>query len=67
MISFVMLEEFEILDTSNKEFESHNFRKVSFSTINAMTTKEIHNTRGKTIRNLLWLGHLNTEEANEIM
>jgi len=50
MIPLVKLEEFEILDNSIVELESHNSKEKSFSKINAMTTKEIHNNRGKIIR-----------------
>jgi len=62
---FVKLEKFEILDASNQELESHISKTVSFSAINAMTTKEIHNSRKKIMHNLLLLDHLNTEETNK--
>jgi len=66
ILPFVKLEEFKILGISKKKLKSHNSKKVSFSTINAMITKEIHNNRGKIIRNLLRLDHLNTEETNHV-
>jgi len=66
MISSVKLEDYEILGNSIDELESHNSKKESFNKINTMTTKEIHNNRGKIIRDSLRLNHLNTEEANHI-
>jgi len=66
MIPSVKLEDYEILDNSIDELESHNSKKESFSKINAMTTKEIHNNRRNIIRDSLRLDHLNTEEANYV-
>jgi len=66
IIPSVKLEEFEILGNSKNELELHNSKKKSFSTINTMTTKEIHNNRVKIIQNSLRLDHLNTEEARHV-